>query len=142
MVGEHVLTVTRFSSNTPHHPPQSKSIVSEYLSILQLLYEESFEKVLLSAKEKHKHKQHCEIAPGLGGCQKLVYVTFFGVIPHGGEKHINKIPLKIPQIFCLCVCVCFLRLLFSLPILSGVSGVAKSLQHWPKSMGSIPVIIF
>ena len=53
----------------------------------------------------------CGIVPGLGGCQKFVYVFFSG---HslGGEKHINKIPPKIPgqsrenfvYVFCsLCV---------------------------------------
>ena len=31
-----------------------------------------------SGKEKtHKHKQICGIVPGLGGCQKVVYVFFF-----------------------------------------------------------------
>ena len=49
-----------------------------------------------SGKETtHKHKQICGIVPGLGGCQNFVYV-FFRVIPYGGEKHINKIPPKIP----------------------------------------------
>ena len=52
---------------------------------------------LISGKEKtHKHKQICGIVPGLGGCQIFVYV-FFRVIPYGGEeKHINKVPPKIP----------------------------------------------
>ena len=68
-------------------------------------------------KEKtHKHKQICWIVPGLGGCQKFV-LCFFRVIPYGGEKHVNKIPPKIPGqsrenfvyvFFSLCV--------FSLPI--------------------------
>ena len=50
-----------------------------------------------SGKEKtHKHKQICGIVPGLGGCQKFVYVFFFRVSPYGGEKHINKIPPQIP----------------------------------------------
>ena len=32
-----------------------------------------------SGKEKtHKHKQICGIVPGLGGCQKFVYVFFAG----------------------------------------------------------------
>ena len=35
------------------------------------------------------------IVPGLGGWQKFVYV-FFGVIPYGGKKHINKIPPQNP----------------------------------------------
>ena len=40
-----------------------------------------------SGKEKtHKHKQICGIVPGLGGCQKVVYVFFSRVIPYGGEK--------------------------------------------------------
>ena len=35
-----------------------------------------------SGKEKtHKHKQICGIVPGLGGCQNVVYVLFFRVIP-------------------------------------------------------------
>ena len=47
-----------------------------------------------SGKEKtHKHKQICGIVPGLGGCQKFVYV-FFWVVPYGGEKHIKKSPPK------------------------------------------------
>ena len=37
-------------------------------------------------KKTHKHKQICGIVPGLGGCQKFVYVFFFRVIPYGGEK--------------------------------------------------------
>ena len=45
-----------------------------------------------SGREKtHKHKPICGIVPGLGGCQ-----FFFVFIPYGGEKHINKIPPKIP----------------------------------------------
>ena len=49
-----------------------------------------------SVKEKtYKHKQICGIVPGLGGCQKFVYVFFSG---HSlwGEKHVNRIPPKIP----------------------------------------------
>ena len=46
-------------------------------------------------KKTHKHKQMCGIVPGLDGWQNFVYV-FFRVIPYGGEKHINKIPPKIP----------------------------------------------
>ena len=42
-------------------------------------------------KKTQKHKQICGIVPGLRGCQHFIYV-FFGVIPYGGEKHINKIP--------------------------------------------------
>ena len=42
---------------------------------------------IISGKEKtHKHKQICGIVPGLGGCQKFVYVFFFRVIPYGREK--------------------------------------------------------
>ena len=49
-----------------------------------------------SGKEKtHKHKQICGIVPGLGGCQNFVDV-FFGVIPYGEEKHINKVAPQIP----------------------------------------------
>ena len=36
-------------------------------------------------RKTHKHKQICGIVPGLGGCQKFVYV-FFWVIPYGGAK--------------------------------------------------------
>ena len=50
-----------------------------------------------SGKEKtHKHKQICGIVPGLDGCQKVVYVFFFGSFLMGEKKHINKIPPKIP----------------------------------------------
>ena len=46
----------------------------------------------------HKNKQICGIVWGLGGCQKVVYVFFFRVIPYGGEKkHINKIPPPPPK---------------------------------------------
>ena len=52
---------------------------------------------LPSGKEKtHKHKQICGIVPGLGGCQKVVYVFFSGHSLWGRRKHINKIPPKIP----------------------------------------------
>ena len=60
-----------------------------------------------------KSAQLCGIVPGLGGWQNVFYV-FFRVIPYGGEKHINKIPPKIPgqsrenfvYVFCsLCVFV-------------------------------------
>ena len=45
----------------------------------------------------HKHKQICGIVPGLGGCQKLVYVFFFsGHSFWGRKKHVNKIPPKNP----------------------------------------------
>ena len=63
-------------------------------------------------KKTHKHKQICGIVPGLRGCQKVVYVFFFGSFLMGEEKHINKIPPKIPgqsrenfvYVFCsLCV---------------------------------------
>ena len=27
---------------------------------------------------------------------KILFMCFFGVIPYGGEKHINKVPPKIP----------------------------------------------
>ena len=51
----------------------------------------------MSGKEKaHKHKQICGIVPGLGGCQKFVYVFFFGAFLIWGRKHISKIPSKIP----------------------------------------------
>ena len=52
----------------------------------------------LRGKEKtHKHKHIRGLAPGLSGSQNFVYVFFFPVvIPYGGEKHINKIPPKIP----------------------------------------------
>ena len=44
--------------------------------------------VLLSGKEKaHKHKQICGIVPGLGGCQKFVYVFFFGSFLMGEKKN-------------------------------------------------------
>ena len=47
-----------------------------------------------SGKEKaHKHKQICGIVPGLGGCQKFVYV-FFGSFLMGEKKHISKIPTQ------------------------------------------------
>ena len=36
------------------------------------------------------------IVPGLGGCQKFVYVFFFGSFLMGEKKHINKIPPKNP----------------------------------------------
>ena len=56
---------------------------------------------LLERKKAHKHKQISGIVPGLGGWQKFVYhiklCVFFwggGVIPYGGEKHINKFPPK------------------------------------------------
>ena len=53
---------------------------------------------MISGKEKtHKHKQSCGIVPGLGGCQKVVYVcVFFFSFLVGEKKHINKIPPKIP----------------------------------------------
>ena len=52
----------------------------------------------VSGKEKaHKHKQICRIVPGLGGCQKVVYVFFlFSGHSLWGGKHINKIPPQIP----------------------------------------------
>ena len=51
----------------------------------------------ISEKEKtHKLKQICGIVPGLGGCQKVVYVFLFGSFLMGEKKHINKIPQKIP----------------------------------------------
>ena len=58
-----------------------------------------------SGNKTHKQKQIRGIVPGLGGWQKLVYVIF-GVIPYGGEKHINKIPREswiFLRRFCLCV---------------------------------------
>ena len=74
-------------------------------------------------RKTHKHKQICGIVPGLGGCQKVVYVFFFvGSFLMGEKKHINKIPPKIPGqsrenfvyvFFSLCV-------FFSLPIINSV----------------------
>ena len=52
----------------------------------------------ISGKEKtHKHKHICGLVPGLGGCQKFVYV-FFQVIPYGAEKKKKhkQNPPKIP----------------------------------------------
>ena len=41
----------------------------------------------ISGKEKtHKHKQICGIVPGLRGCQKVVYVFFFGSFFMGEEN--------------------------------------------------------
>ena len=49
----------------------------------------------ISGKEKtHKHNQICGIVPGLGGCQKVVYVFFLRVIPYGGEKTHKQPPPK------------------------------------------------
>ena len=76
----------------------------------------------------HKYKQICGIVPGLGGCQNFVSVLFFRVIPYGGEKHINKVPPKIPgqsrenvvYVFCS-LCVFFkVYVPFSCPIERGV----------------------
>ena len=53
--------------------------------------------ILLRERKTHKHKQICGIVPGLVGAENLfMCVFFFRVIPDGGEKHINKIPPKIP----------------------------------------------
>ena len=38
-------------------------------------------------RKTHEHKQICGIVPGLGGCQKFVYVFFFRVISYVGEKN-------------------------------------------------------
>ena len=90
-------------------------------------------KFLHSGKEEtHKHKRIGGIVPALGGCQNFVYV-FFRVIPYGGEKHINKIPPRIPGqsrenfvyvFFSLCafrslIHVIFLYRFFSLLIVRG-----------------------
>ena len=49
-----------------------------------------------SGKEKtQKHKQISGIVLGLVVWQKLVYVSFWGVIPYGGETH-KQNPPKIP----------------------------------------------
>ena len=48
-----------------------------------------------AGKEKtHKHKQIRGIVPGLGGCQNVVYVLFWGHSLWGRKrkKHINKVP--------------------------------------------------
>ena len=48
-----------------------------------------------SGKEKtHKHKQICGIVPGLGGCQKFVYVFFSGHSLGGEKTHKQNSPPK------------------------------------------------
>ena len=82
----------------------------------------------------------CGIVPGLGGCQKVVYI-FFRVIPYGGEKHINKIPPKIPgqsrenvvYVFCS-LCVSF-RSQFRF-----AKGVVLSLKRLCQVMSNINVL--
>ena len=75
-----------------------------------------------SGKEKtHKHKQICGIVPGLGGCQNLVYVFFFGPFLMGKRKtHKQNSPQNpgtIPGKFCLRVLffMCFFRSLATTP---------------------------
>ena len=89
-----------------------------------------------SGKEKtHKHKQICGIIPALGGCQKVVYVFFFRVIPYGGEKtHKQNSPPKpgtIPWKIGLRVFffMCFFRSLVS----PGVAKVRLDLRQFPLS---------
>ena len=72
---------------------------------------------LKSGKEKHINiNNFAGLSRDWVGAKKL-FMCFFRVIPYGGEKHINKIPPKIPGLsrenfvyvfFSLCV--------FSLPI--------------------------
>ena len=66
-------------------------------------------------KKTHKHKQICGIVPGLGGCQKCVYVFFFfsGHSLWGDKTHKQNSPQNpgtIPWKFCLRVFffMCFL----------------------------------
>ena len=75
-------------------------------------------------RKTHKHKQICGIVPGLGGCQKFVYVFFFFFSGRSlmGGKHINKVPSKIPGqsrekfVYVFFFCMCFFRsLLFLRP---------------------------
>ena len=64
-------------------------------------------------KKTHKHKQICGIVPGLGGCQKFVYVFFCSGHFLWGEKKTHKqnspknpgtIPWKFSlRVFSLCV---------------------------------------
>ena len=47
-----------------------------------------------SARERktHKHKQICWDCPETGRVAKVCFCVFLGVIPYGGETHINKTP--------------------------------------------------
>ena len=90
-----------------------------------------------SGKEKtHKQKQICGIVPGLGGCQNFAYVfLFFRVIPYGGEKHINKIPPKIPgqsreHFVYVCFSLCFFRSLDKRMLLDGTLATSAKRYLW------------
>ena len=52
----------------------------------------------LTVRERKKHiniNKFAGLSRDWGGAKKL-FMCFFRVIPYGGEKHINKIPPKIP----------------------------------------------
>ena len=76
----------------------------------------------LPGKEKtHKYKQICGIVPGLGGCQKFVYVFFWPFLM--GEKKTHKQnssqnPGTIPGK--LCLRVLFFTLTTHTPLIKGV----------------------
>ena len=58
-----------------------------------LLFLSRFSLEFSSGKEKtHKHKQICGIVPGLGGCQKFVYVFFSGHSLGGEKTHKQNSP--------------------------------------------------
>ena len=52
-----------------------------------LLGKKCFSKIIQGKKKTHTHKQICGIVPGLGGCQKVVYVFFFGSFLMGAKKN-------------------------------------------------------
>ena len=81
---------------------------------------------VLTGKATHKHEQIWGIVPGLGECQKMFMCLLGSFILSGAARIHKQIPQEnsgtIPRRFCLCVCVCFSSVAFSLQSLGNSSS--------------------